>query len=241
MADELRRSDDRSEADGIRIMRTSGLRSSVLLLALAIALVGVALYLLFRPMLDTRSPQRPIERSGAIVTAPKRVVQPAARPFAPVRPAARDSADTRPGEAEEPVASPEEGEGEQVVADGEAEQDALEAPDSGDEPTGIALFPPPGTDPPKSGIIVPEGFELPPGYVRHYQTTDRGEQLPAILMFHPDYRPVDEHGEPIPIPENRIVPPEMVPPGLEVEILAVPEDLIPMIEEPDAGEDPGAR
>ena len=43
-------------------------------------------------------------------------------------------------------------------------------------PTGIALFPPLGTDPIKRGIVVPEGFELPPGYVRHYQTTDDGER-----------------------------------------------------------------
>ena len=41
---------------------------------------------------------------------------------------------------------------------------------------------------------MPDDFELPEGYVRHYQTTDDGEQLPAILMFHPDYQFVDENG-----------------------------------------------
>ena len=87
---------------------------------------------------------------------------------------------------------------------------------------GIRSFPPPGTKPIKRGIIVPEGFELPPGYVRHYQATDDGKQLPAILMFHPDYEFVDAQGRPVSLPENRVVPPDMAPPGLPIEILQVP-------------------
>ena len=87
---------------------------------------------------------------------------------------------------------------------------------------GIAAFPPPGTDPPKAGVIVPEGFELPEGYVRHYQSTDDGEALPPILMFDPDYTFTDEQGNPIAIPQNRVVPPELVPPGLEARILQIP-------------------
>src|SRR6185369_2569413 len=51
------------------------------------------------------------------------------------------------------------------------------------ETKGIAAFGLPGSDPPKAGIIVPEEYELPEGYVRHYQSTDDGRQLPAILMF----------------------------------------------------------
>ena len=38
---------------------------------------------------------------------------------------------------------------------------------------------------------------------------------PPILMFHPDYEFVDDNGDPIELPENRIVPPELVPPGLD--------------------------
>jgi hypothetical protein len=72
---------------------------------------------------------------------------------------------------------------------------------------GIAAFPPPGTDPPKSGVIVPETWALPEGYVRHYQTTDDGKPLPPILMFHPDYEFADENGNPIVVPEDRVVPP----------------------------------
>jgi hypothetical protein len=87
---------------------------------------------------------------------------------------------------------------------------------------GIAAFPPPGTDPPKSGVIVPDDFELPEGYVRHFQTTDDGEPLPPILMFHPDYEFVDEQGMPIAIPPDRVVPPELVPPGFPVRMLEVP-------------------
>ena len=87
---------------------------------------------------------------------------------------------------------------------------------------GIAAFPPPGTDPPKAGILVPDDFELPEGYVRYYQSTDDGEALPPILMFHPDYTFTDEQGNPIAIPNDRIVPPELVPPGLEATLLHVP-------------------
>jgi hypothetical protein len=87
---------------------------------------------------------------------------------------------------------------------------------------GIAAFPPPGTNPPKAGVIVPEGIELPEGYVRHYQTTDDGEPLPPILMFHPDYTFTDDLGNPINIPEDRVVPPDMVPEGVPIHMLEIP-------------------
>ena len=89
---------------------------------------------------------------------------------------------------------------------------------------GIAAFGIPGSHPPKSGILVPEEFQLPEGYVRHYQSTDDGEQLPAILMFHPDYEFVNEQGQVIPLPDDRIVPPDMAPPGLATDqVLVIPE------------------
>jgi hypothetical protein len=92
----------------------------------------------------------------------------------------------------------------------------------GSEPRGMALFPPLGTQPLKQGIVVPEGYELPPGYVRHYQVTDAGEQLRAILMFSPDYEWVDDRGEIVPLPPDRIVPPDMAPEGMPVERLELP-------------------
>jgi hypothetical protein len=70
--------------------------------------------------------------------------------------------------------------------------------------TGIDAFPRPGTKPIQRGLIVPEGYELPQGFVRHHQTTDDGEQLPPILKFHPDHVPAGA-------PADRVVPPEMAP------------------------------
>jgi hypothetical protein len=93
----------------------------------------------------------------------------------------------------------------------------------GEGPSGLAVFPPPGTKKLKRGIIVPEGYQLPPGYVRHYQTTDDGQRLPAILMFHPDHTPRGIDGQPIPIPPDRIVPPELAPRGMPVQVLVPPE------------------
>ncbi|WP_224363317.1 hypothetical protein [Hyalangium versicolor] len=94
-----------------------------------------------------------------------------------------------------------------------------EMPKPGDAPSGMMLFPAPGTDPIKVGIIVPEDFELPPGYVRHYQASDEGERLPAILMFSPENPPLDANGQPMKVPENGIVPPELAPPGLPIRML----------------------
>ena len=87
------------------------------------------------------------------------------------------------------------------------------------EQAGLAAFPPPGTKPVKRGIIVPDDFELPPGYVRHYQVTDDGRRLVPILMFHPDFAGVDQDGNPIVVPEDRVVPPELAPPGLPIRTL----------------------
>ena len=82
--------------------------------------------------------------------------------------------------------------------------------------TGIAAFNPPGTSPPLEGLAVPADFALPPGYVRHQQATDEGEIIEAILMFSPDLVLRDAQGRVLPLPENRVVPPEMAPPGLPI-------------------------
>jgi hypothetical protein len=80
--------------------------------------------------------------------------------------------------------------------------------------SGIAAFNPPGTSPPLEGLAVPADFELPPGYVRHHQATDEGDTIEPILMFSPDLVLRDAQGRPIPLPANRVVPPELAPPGL---------------------------
>ena len=105
---------------------------------------------------------------------------------------------------------------------------------------GISAFPPPGTKPVKRGIVVPDGVELPPGYVRHYQTTDDGRPLPPVLMFHPDYQPVDADGVPIPLPADRIVPPDMAPPGLRGHTLDETADAGPRGRSVDAPAPPDA-
>jgi hypothetical protein len=108
----------------------------------------------------------------------------------------------------------------------------FEMPKPGDAPTGLMLFPSPGTEPLKKGIIVPEDFELPPGYVRHYQATDDGERIPAILMFSPDGPPRDANGQPMQVTANGIVPPELAPPGMPIQLLEAPKSGGPEEPEP---------
>jgi hypothetical protein len=88
--------------------------------------------------------------------------------------------------------------------------------------TGLGAFNPPGTRPPLVGLAVPEDFPLPPGYVRHYQATDDGQRIEPILMFAPGYQPVDAAGRPLPVPADRVVPPELAPPGLPIRRITIP-------------------
>lgn len=88
--------------------------------------------------------------------------------------------------------------------------------------TGLAAFSPPGTRPPLVGLAVPEDFELPPGYVRHYQATDDGQRIEPILMYSPDHQFVDAANQPIAIPKDRVVPPEHAPPGMPIRRITVP-------------------
>ena len=101
-------------------------------------------------------------------------------------------------------------------------QDVINGMRAAGETKGLAAIPPPGTNPVKAGVVVPKDFELPEGYIRHYQTTDDGKRLEPILMFSPDYEFVDDQGKPIELPKDGIVPPEMVPPGMQVRVLEVP-------------------
>lgn len=93
--------------------------------------------------------------------------------------------------------------------------------------SGIGAFSPPGTSPPLVGLAVPENFELPEGYVRHFQATDDGRRIEPILMFSPDFEFFDANGHPIRIPENRVVPPDMAPPGLPIRLIEIPPALDP--------------
>ncbi|MBI3346554.1 MAG: hypothetical protein HY020_05015 [Burkholderiales bacterium] len=88
--------------------------------------------------------------------------------------------------------------------------------------TGLGAFSPPGTRPPLIGLAVPEGFDLPPGYVRHHQATDDGQRIEPILMFSPDAPTVVLDGRSIAVPPDRVVPPELAPPGLPIRRIVVP-------------------
>jgi hypothetical protein len=88
--------------------------------------------------------------------------------------------------------------------------------------SGLGAFSPPGTRPPLVGLAVPEDFVLPEGYVRHYQATDDGQRIEPILMFSPDHQFVDAAQRPIAIPPDRVVPPELAPPGLPIRRIVIP-------------------
>jgi len=193
-----------ADADGVRVSDAPGVRKSVWLLVAAMALVAATLLAVGRLVLHTVS--------GA--TAP---VVAAAEPEPPAPPPPRRSGGPALRAAAKPAPAPEVPAPQPVPPE---PSDTVDPP--GSAPSGIALFPPPGSDPPKRGLVVPEDFEVPEGYVRHYQATDDGQELAPILMFHPDYEWVDENGDPVEVPADRVVPPEMAPPGLAIEMLEIP-------------------
>jgi hypothetical protein len=188
--------------DGIvRVPEPARPRRLAAAVGVLVVLAGVVLWLAL--------PRREGARPPAVPRATSAPVRAPGTPPPPRRAAA--AAVTPPaalGEADDP------GPG----GDDEEQEIFVDQLDRGDG-TGIHAFPLPGTKKIRHGIIVPDGFELPPGYVRHHQTTDEGEEVPPILMFHPDHTPRDAAGRPVPMPEGRIVPPELAPPGMLIEHL----------------------
>lgn len=88
--------------------------------------------------------------------------------------------------------------------------------------SGLGAFNPPGTNPPLVGLAVPKDFALPKGYVRHHQVTDDGQVIEPVLMFAPDFQLYDAAGRPIEMPKDRVVPPELAPPGLPLRRIVIP-------------------
>lgn len=187
---------------------------SIVLLAGAVALACVAALVLFgRPSAPPPSaPAAPAPAADDVAADDFAADLPVAQPMAPAAPPS--PAPPEEGFAAEPATPPE--------APAEPERGDESLPDVA---SGIGLFPPPGTDPIKVGIVVPEDFELPEGYLRHYQVTDDGQDLEPILLFHPDYELLDDAGNPIPLPPDRVVPPELAPPGLPIRMVEIPEPL----------------
>ncbi|MGD0948897.1 MAG: hypothetical protein ABSA52_15910 [Candidatus Binatia bacterium] len=224
----------RVDADGVR-METSGVRPGVWLVVLVLALVG-ATVVFFQPGRrsadEATAPAAPAGKVALNVSGRAQAELAAMKPQHPQAPAP-----TQPLRSAVRLV-PKAANGPAPVAVGPVEphpvapaEPAPAAPDEEkpaanemgeDQLTGIALFPLPGTKPILRGFVVPDGFEVPEGYVKHYQTTDHGQQLAPILMFHPDYQLVDENGQPIPMPKDRVVPRELLPPGMSDQILEVP-------------------
>jgi hypothetical protein len=201
--------------DGVTIAPGASRSKSIVLLAGAVALACVALLVLFgRPEGRGAEPAAPPPPSAAATSPEAGVAEPApealppvasALPKAPPPPEPAELAAVEAAEAAEPEPEPE--------------------PEAEDTASGIGLFPPPGTDPIKIGLVVPDDFVLPEGYLRHTQVTDDGQELEPILLFHPDYIVNGDDGEPIELPQDRIVPPSLAPPGMPIEWLEIPPPL----------------
>jgi hypothetical protein len=206
----------RRRADGVTIAPAPGSRKSILALVVAAGLAALTITILVSSTRDAPAPASEALQVASADTAP------ASAPAQPTRRA--HPVPTRvPGAAKAPAPEP--------AVEPAADAPSAETPEESEPsepldlvPSGIGLFPPPGTDPVKVGIIVPEGFELPEGYVRHYQVTDDGKDLPPILMFHPDYDWVDEAGKHVDVSQDRVVPPDLVPEGMPIEYLEPPAE-----------------
>lgn len=213
--------------DGVRIVRTPAASRKPLAIAMAAAVLAGGWLLWRSPLSPVAAP--PASARGADAPAapapadaPTPVATTTAEPTMTPRPSPPATA---PGErpAEERAHDP--NDISNYFAPGDPEPtgaELIEALRAAGEKEGIAAFNPPGTSPPLIGIAVPEDFELPPGYVRHHQVTDDGQPLEAILMFSPDHVFRDAAGNPVAIPEDRVVPPEMAPPGLPIRQIEIP-------------------
>jgi len=211
MPSDSSRPSPRADVAGVRLVEAPAVRRAAQLLLLGAALIclvaaGAIVVIRLAPRPPNRAPQSAPAGGVPVLAATRPSPDPSRPP-----PASRVKAlrITRPAPAPPPAAG---------RPDLEA-KDVIPGLIASGETGGIAVFPLPGTKPVKRGIVVPEDFALPEGYVRHYQMTDDGRQLPPILMFHPDYQFVDERGAPVPLPEDRVVPPDMAPAGLPIRML----------------------
>ena len=208
------------ERDGVRVVETSVARKvmRVTLVAMGVVVLSVIAALIglrarAARLAEPPTPPADVARAPAAARVVTSAVPPGATlPVVPPQPPAAPRA-ASPRRIERPAAP---------AAGPPAQQDAPFTIGGPDDTSGIRAFPPMGSKPVKRGLIVPDDFELPPGYVRHFQSTDDGERLPAILMFSPDYEWVDAQGRRVDVPADRIVPPELAPPGLAIRMLEAP-------------------
>ena len=221
------------DGDGVRVIREPGPLPAagrvVKALAATVVVAGIATLLLSPPSSRTGTDRRGSADTASVAVAaprplhaaPMRATAPAVR--IPQRHAAVQAMPIAPSPDDLPSGDPND------IATYVSPTDPAPTMteviqalhDMGDN-TGIGAFNPPGTSPPLRGLAVPEDFVLPQGYVRHHQVTDEGEPLEPILMFSPDGTFVDASGREIAIPEDRVVPPEMAPPGLTIREITIP-------------------
>jgi hypothetical protein len=231
----------RDDQDGVRVFDSSGGRRHPVIAALAVVtLVAIAtVYLLREPgqqgASDVSTPlvAQPVARQP-VTSLPARPLPkpPAARADEVAKTTGRGPASNRAANrvpanpdsdrVQDPALNAPATEEERSQLESFAHE-LIEGLRASGETGGIAAFPPPGTNPVKTGIVVPDNFELPEGYVRYYQVTDDGRRLEPVLMFSPDYEFVGDNGQPIALPKDGIVPPEMAPPGLPVRMLEIPK------------------
>jgi hypothetical protein len=208
----------------VRVSEPPGVRRAAWVLVLVTLVIGLGTFVIIslirrggpaKPAgIDVTRPPEPTSDGAVGRTAPP---EPASAPAEVSRPrAVRHEAVRSPTAGAAPATVP-------APPRDVSAKEVIETLNAGGVHTGIAAFPPPGTKSVKRGIVVPDDFVLPEGFVRHYQTTDDGRQLPAILTLHPDYDLVDAHGERVALPEDRVVPPELAPAGLPVRILDLPD------------------
>lgn len=220
-----------ADGDGVRIVRRGppggGSRRRVLVLALSLAVGMGAVGLLLQQLAKPPETARAVYEQGVgqvtIVEPAAPRAAAAALPRAVRRAEPAVSEQGSPSDYEMPSMDPDDlshyiSPGDPVPTMGEV-IDALH--DAGIH-EGIGAFNPPGTSPPLQGLAVAEDFDLPEGYVRHYQVTDDGEPIEPILMFSPDFEFYDESGDLVEIPADRVVPPELAPPGMPIRPIEIP-------------------
>ncbi|MFZ5637287.1 MAG: hypothetical protein ACOY82_11980 [Pseudomonadota bacterium] len=214
------------DGDGVRITRHGpGRRREWSYLALALALVGAGAGYLWTRIDGVSSVRDDLARAPGASAGTQSTLHadPADDPADPgaIRAAPRPGS-THESDPPDPPPGPDELA--RYVPAGEVPtmKDVIEGLHEAGIRTGLGAFNPPGTSPPLIGLAVPEDFPLPEGYVRHYQATDDGQRIEPILMFSPDFVFHDADGRPIAIPENRVVPPELAPPGLAIRPIVIP-------------------
>ncbi|MBK8286056.1 MAG: hypothetical protein IPK97_14935 [Ahniella sp.] len=213
----------------IRVIRPGGYRRWIVIAAVvAVSLIVKIVFFSQLPVMPADS----VSRSGTAVVKPEETESAASRPLAELSKLPRGMRRSAPLPAAEPAADVQEpistdpNDLATYVRPGDPEPtmgEVIAALNDAGSHSGLGAFNPPGTSPPMDGLGVPEDFPLPEGYVRHHQVTDQGEPIEAILMFSPDFDFYDEEGRPVLIPENRVVPPELVPPGIPVHVVTVPK------------------